>query len=198
VDGNRFASPVRGGFSGRGRGGRSDPLVAKTVNIIKGMWKGYLGIIKDATDTHCRVELHTNNRTVTVPKDDVAMSGSGGLSRGPTYSNTFGSRNTSLFDGGKTPAYESGHGAATPNPYTAAGSRTPAWDAGSKTPAWDAGSKTPAWDAGSKTPAWDAGSKTPAWDSGSRTPAWGATARTPGTEYANPYTPGSGATPYQQ
>lgn len=168
---------------GRGRGGRSDPMVSKTGRIIKGQWKGYIGIIKDATETHYRVELHSINRTVTIAKDDVSIEGTG-VSRGPTFSNAFGSR-TSAFDGGKTPAYDSGLGAATPNPYLAAGSRTPAWDAGSKTPAWDAGSKTPAWDAGSKTPAWDAGARTP----GS---TWGANARTPGSDFNIPYTPGSG------
>lgn len=151
------------------------------------MWKGYLGIIKDATESHVRVELHTTNRVVTVPKDDVSIAG-GSDSRGASFSSGFGSRNAG-FDarGSQTPAY-AGLGAATPNPYSDT--------RGSRTPAWDAGSKTPAYDAGSRTPAWDAGSKTPAYDVGGGTPAWGSTARTPGAaDYSNPFTPGG--MPYQ-
>ncbi len=146
----------RGGFSprGRGRGGAAagrDPLVNKTIKIRKGMWKGYLGIVKDTTETHARVELHTNNRTVTVPKSDINDAAAQDETRGPSYNNAFGER-YGAFDGGKTPAYEPGSNA------------TPAWNPESRTPAWDAGSKTPAWDSGSKTPAWEAGSATPAHD----------------------------------
>jgi transcription elongation factor SPT5 len=170
-----------------------DPLASKTVRICKGQWKGYIGIVKDVTETHVRIELHMQNRTVNVAKDGVIDVGKDGKAATPMYSNTFGSTMSSGFDGGKTPAYESGLGAATPNPY-ASGAKSSAWDSGSKTPAWDAGSKTPAWDAGSKTPAWDAGSKTPTWEG--RTPgsyrdtdsratpgAWNTNVTTPSANY---------------
>jgi transcription elongation factor SPT5 len=66
----------RGGFGDRGgRGGRGgrDPLIDKTVTIIRGPHKGYLGIVKDATDVTARVELHTNCRIITVEKAKLAI-----------------------------------------------------------------------------------------------------------------------------
>ncbi|KAG0202381.1 transcription elongation factor spt5 [Mortierella sp. GBA30] len=191
----------RGGMMmGRGRGGR-DPLIDKTVTIIRGPHKGYLGIVKDASDLTARVELHTNCRIITVEKAKLAISNPNGtttpLSSMPDMSAPSTPR------AGNYGGY-GGYGGMTPmrsgdmTPMHPSGSRTPAWNAGSKTPAWNAGSKTPAWSAntrtpnpyadGSQTPAWDAGSKTPryggssAWDSGSRTPAhsaWDAGSRTP-------------------
>ena len=128
------------------RGTRNrDPLVSKTVNIISGMWKGYLGIVKDTTETHARVELHTGNRTVNIPKTTLIISGTNTPVRTTTsgrYGSSYGTE-----DGSKTPHYNAANSARTPNPYSENhGSRTPAWDAGSKTPAWDAGSKTPSRD----------------------------------------------------
>jgi len=45
-----------------------DPLVHQTVRIIRGPWKGYIGIVKDCTDTTARVELHTSNKTINVER----------------------------------------------------------------------------------------------------------------------------------
>ncbi|KAG0356522.1 transcription elongation factor spt5, partial [Gamsiella multidivaricata] len=190
----------RGGMMmGRGRGGR-DPLIDKTVTIIRGPHKGYLGIVKDATDTTARVELHTNCRIITVEKAKLAITNANGTTT-PVSSMT-DMNPPSTPRAGNYGGY-GGYGGMTPmrsgdmTPMHPSGSRTPAWNSGSKTPAWNAGSKTPAWSAssrtpnpyadGSRTPAWDAGSKTPhyggssAWDSGSRTPAhaWDSGSRTP-------------------
>ncbi|KAF9280240.1 transcription elongation factor spt5 [Mortierella alpina] len=193
----------RGGgmmMMGRGRGGR-DPLIDKTVTIIRGPHKGYLGIVKDASDLTARVELHTNCRIITVEKAKLAITNANGTTTPVSSMPDMSAPSTPRA--GNYGGY-GGYGGMTPvrsgdmTPMHPSGSRTPAWNAGSKTPAWNAGSKTPAWSAsartpnpyadGSQTPAWDAGSKTPryggssAWDSGSRTPAhsaWDAGSRTP-------------------
>lgn len=197
----------RGGMMmmGRGRGGR-DALIDKTVTIIRGPHKGYLGIVKDASDTTARVELHTNCRVITVEKDKLGFPNADGSATpvssvssmnppAPQRAGGYGGYGGGGGFGGMTPMRSGGD----MTPMHPSGSRTPAWNSGSKTPAWNAGSKTPAWSAsartpnpyadGSQTPAWDAGSKTPryggsstsAWDSGSRTPgpAWDSGSRTP-------------------
>ena len=48
-------------------GGR-DKTIGQTVTIRIGPYKGYMGIIKDATDHTARVELHTKNKTITIEK----------------------------------------------------------------------------------------------------------------------------------
>ncbi|KAG0222755.1 transcription elongation factor spt5 [Actinomortierella wolfii] len=190
---------MRGGFfGGRGRGYR-DPLVDKPVTIIRGPHKGYQGIVKDATDTTARVELHTNCRIITVERAKLAIQNSDGTTT-PVSNITDPSQFNPSFNMGP-PSRPGSAGNMTPMHYSGAGSRTPAWNSGSKTPAWNSGSKTPAWSAntrtpnpyadGSRTPAWDAGSKTPyhggssAWDSGSRTPAsaWDSGSRTPASTW---------------
>lgn len=136
---------------GRPIGRRNHHLNAKTVTVTKGPFKGYLGIVKDSTDTHARVELHTNSRTISIEIDKLQIQGE--QTTRPDYQQY-------SYDQARTPMQQ--------------GAKTPAWNQESRTPAWNAGSKTPAYNAGSKTPAWDSGSKTPAWDSGARTPAWDA------------------------
>ncbi|KAI7872532.1 hypothetical protein BDF14DRAFT_1873164 [Spinellus fusiger] len=167
----RGRGAARGGFYGRGRGGR-DNLVAKT-----GPHKGYV----DTTDSMARVELHTNSKVINV--DKAKLGGTIGMA---VPNDRFGTPNEFTApsstprrygDGGaRTPAWNSG--TRTPNPYTMNGSKTPAWDSGSKTPnphSLTHGSKTPAWDSGSKTPMW--GAETPHrryMDPGSKTPMWSA------------------------
>jgi hypothetical protein len=116
-----------------------DKALGQTVTIRKGGYKGLLGIVKDATDTHARVELHTKSKIVNVPKADLIFkdkntgrvidinmrggfgggrgggsAGSGG--RGGGYGG--GSGGSSGWDGSRTPAAAGGFG-----------SRTPAWGA---------------------------------------------------------------------
>jgi transcription elongation factor SPT5 len=45
---------------------RNVNLIGKTVRISQGPYKGYVGIVKDATDTTARVELHTKCQTISV------------------------------------------------------------------------------------------------------------------------------------
>ncbi|KAJ0122328.1 transcription initiation protein spt5 [Diaporthe amygdali] len=162
-----------------------DRSIGQTVTIKKGGWKGLLGIVKDTTDTHARVELHTKGKIVTVPKVDLVfkdkitgrtidINGRGG---------GFGGRGG--FSGGRGGGVDLGFGSRTPQ-ISSGSERTPAWGASSRatarTPAWSqgpsAGSRTPAWGDGSRTVNPYDGSRT-AYGSGSRTPAWSSGAKTP-------------------
>ncbi|KAG1460051.1 hypothetical protein G6F46_000750 [Rhizopus delemar] len=168
--GGRGGSAGRGGFYGRGRGGR-DNLVAKTVRIAQGPHKGYIGIVKDATDDSARVELHTDCRIINVEKSKLIILDSQGNPIGqaaPSHFDNNVSSNTGYSRTAATPS-RYGDGAQTPM-RSAAGARTPAWNSGSKTPAWNSGARTPNPYAndGGRTPAWDSGSKTPMW----RSDAW--------------------------
>lgn len=48
-----------------------DRALGQTVSIRRGGYKALVGIVKDATDTHARVELHGKNKIVTIPKADL-------------------------------------------------------------------------------------------------------------------------------
>ena len=84
-DGN--ASPRVGGGGGGGGGGfamgnrqrstRDRKLVGATVKIIKGPMKGHVGIVKDATESIVKVELHTNCQTISVDRNRIETVGSG-------------------------------------------------------------------------------------------------------------------------
>ncbi|KFO58669.1 Transcription elongation factor SPT5, partial [Corvus brachyrhynchos] len=137
----------RGGFVGpglsRGRGRRDNDLIGQTVRISQGPYKGDSGVVKDATESTARVELHSTCQTISVDRQRLTTVGSrrpGGL--------------TSAY--GRTPMYGS------QTPMYGSGSRTPMY--GSQTPLHD-GSRTPHY--GSQTPLHD-GSRTPAqsgaWD----------------------------------
>jgi transcription elongation factor SPT5 len=120
---------------------RNTALIGKTVRITQGPYKGYVGIVKDATDTTARVELHTKCQTISVDLIRLTIvDGKSGTGMG---------RTPSLFSGAQTPSYS---GAQTPTHH---GSRTPIY--GSATPMHD-GSRTPHY--GSATPRYD-GSMTP-------------------------------------
>ncbi|CAG7851799.1 Transcription elongation factor SPT5 AltName: Full=Chromatin elongation factor SPT5 [Serendipita indica DSM 11827] len=178
-----------GGAPSMSRGPR-DRLIGVNIKIIKGTQKGYQGIIKDVNGQHCRVELSTNNRIITIEKDKLRrlapngqlepLEGPGGFahpgqkrggpgggfnSDGSATNSTFGrTPNPYMTDGGRTPGW--GATGRTPNPYS--DRRTPAWSANATTP-------NPYLDSG-KTPAWNASSRTPnpyaAGGDGGRTPGW--------------------------
>uniref|UniRef100_A0A7N6A0G3 Transcription elongation factor SPT5 n=1 Tax=Anabas testudineus TaxID=64144 RepID=A0A7N6A0G3_ANATE len=132
-----------GGGMGRGRGRRDNELIGQTVRISQGPYKGYIGVVKDATESTARVELHSTCQTISVDRQRLTTMGAKRHS-GMTSSH------------GRTPMY----GSQTPMYGT--GSRTPMY--GSQTPLHD-GSRTPHY--GSQTPLHD-GSRTPgqsgAWD----------------------------------
>ena len=172
---------------GAGRGNRRDvSLISKTVTIAGGPYKGYVGIVVDATDTTARIELHTRSKTITVDKSKLILEGGSAPIGGRTY---FG-----MGDGGRTPLHP---GMATPMHH---GMQTP-MHLGSQTPMHD-GSRTPAYDE-NRSSAWDPGSRTPAhtpWSAstprtrGPETPSagdWGTPIATPGSEFFSASTPGS-------
>ncbi|KAI1111042.1 transcription initiation protein [Nemania sp. NC0429] len=175
-----------------------DKLLGQTVTIRKGGWKGLLGRVKDTTDTHARVELHTKSKVISVPKADLMVRDSvsgreiknyesrrpGGPNGTPARSQeraapdwNGGSRTPIAASSARTPAWKT--------PSGGAGGRTPAWGRGGdggRTPAWADGSRTvnpydgsrTAYGSGGRTPAWSSsGSKTPAHDVGSKTPVYG-------------------------
>jgi transcription elongation factor SPT5 len=106
-----------------------DRAMGQTVSIRRGGYKALMGIVKDTTDTHARVELHGKNKIVTVPKADLiykdkvtgktidiySRSGRGGFGGGPGRGG-FGGM-------GDRPG-----GSRTPM-GTGGGERTPAWGA---------------------------------------------------------------------
>ncbi len=96
------ASPrLGGGAGGAGGGGnrqqrstRDRKLVGATVKIVKGPMKGHVGIVKDATESIVKVELHTNCQTISVDRNRIetvatgTAAPSGGISsyaRTPQY-----------------------------------------------------------------------------------------------------------------
>uniref|UniRef100_A0A7E4WBL2 Transcription elongation factor SPT5 n=1 Tax=Panagrellus redivivus TaxID=6233 RepID=A0A7E4WBL2_PANRE len=137
-----------GGFGGRGGGfgpRRDTSIIGKNVRIKAGPLKAHYGIVKDATETTCNVELHTNCKTIQVDRSRLEIvagsAGVGGdnyreLARTPHY-------------GSKTPAYGTQtpmYGTQTPM-HDGFGGRTPHY--GAQTPGYDGG-RTP-----SHSTAWD-------------------------------------------
>lgn len=184
----------RGGPGGRGRGrgvGRDRELIGQTIKITQGPYKSHIGIVKDATETTARVELHSKCQTISVDRSRIAIVG--GASRGSmsTYTRTpsYGGSGTPMY-GSSTPGHASSHGGRTPM-Y---GSQTPMYDAGSRTPHY--GSMTPSHgEDGSRTPG-----RSGAWDpTVTNTPAasrdyddYNFDDTTPSPNY-NPGTPGGGS-----
>ncbi|XP_048581601.1 transcription elongation factor SPT5 isoform X2 [Nematostella vectensis] len=177
---------------GRGRGGRDTSLIMQTVRICQGPYKGYIGIVKDATETTARVELHSNCKTISVDRSRLAhVSGPAKVgasvhSRTPMYGSQTPGSQTPSYAASRTPMY----GSQTP---THDGSRTPHYG-GSMTPSHDP-SRTPlhggAWDPTlPNTPArnddFDYG-----FDASTPSPAAGYAPNTP-----NPATPGGYGGPY--
>lgn len=113
---NKPAQPVK--MFGR------DRAINQTAIIKKGPYKGLLGIVKDTTDTHARVELHTKGKTITVPRDSLNF-------KDKTTGATIDINGRGRGGGG------AGRGG---------GDRVPSWQGGSRTPMGAGGSdRVPAW-----------------------------------------------------
>jgi len=157
--GQSLRSPARSNINappqGRGhavnRRKRDDTLLNKTIVIQQGPYKGYVGIVKDCTETTARVELHTNCKTITVNREMLlikdlenaqTMSGSGPelAPRTPMWGDV-GSRTPMRGEEGsqtplRTPSrHGSSYGSATPvhgtvwDPsVTNTPMRTPSWE----------------------------------------------------------------------
>uniref|UniRef100_A0A6G1S9P1 Transcription elongation factor SPT5 n=1 Tax=Aceria tosichella TaxID=561515 RepID=A0A6G1S9P1_9ACAR len=94
-----------GAFGGRDR--NSQALIGKTIKIIKGSYKGHIGIVKDAIQQNARVELHSDCRTITVSMRNIK----------PADGSSIPDPTGMMYQARSTPAYS----AATPSH----GSRTP-------------------------------------------------------------------------
>merc|ERR1712038_565675 len=137
----RIASPMHPSQGGAGRGarggsfGRGRGLIGQTIKITQGPYKSHIGMVKDATETTARVELHSKCQTIMVDRSRIAIVG--GPARGSISTYT----RTPNYSGTGTPMYGAntpGHGGRTPM-Y---GSQTPSHgEDGSRTPgrsgAWD-------------------------------------------------------------
>jgi transcription elongation factor SPT5 len=107
-----------------------DKAIDQTVIIKKGSYKGLLGIVKDTTDTHARVELHTKSKTITVPRDSLA------------FKNKMTGATIDINTRGR-----GGHGGGMGR----GGDRVAGWQGGSRTPMASGGSdRVPAWGSRSK------------------------------------------------
>ena len=60
---------------GRGRVSRDRDLIGSTIKIIKGPYKGNIGIVKDATEDTARIELHTSCQTISVGRKHISNVG---------------------------------------------------------------------------------------------------------------------------
>jgi transcription elongation factor SPT5 len=111
-----------------------DRAIGQTVTIRKGPYKGLLGIVKEATDTSARVELHTKGKTISVPREALTFKDKvTGATVNPDARGGYGGNRGGFGAGGG----RSGYGGATP---------APGWDGGSRTPmAATNTERTPAW-----------------------------------------------------
>ncbi|PIK60626.1 putative transcription elongation factor SPT5 isoform X2, partial [Apostichopus japonicus] len=97
-----------GGMVGGNYGGgvprvqRDKTLIGQTVRITEGPYKGYIGIIKDATDSTVRLELHSMMRTISVDRNRVTIIGAKGKDGSTT---SYG--RTPMY-GSQTPMYGPG------------------------------------------------------------------------------------------
>jgi transcription elongation factor SPT5 len=166
LNGNGMMPPPR--MQGR------DNLLGKHIRVKLGPYKGYMGIVKDTTQTTARLELYTKKNILSVDKAHLVVIDP--VTKQPLQSGPPGRRPGSWGSG-------SGNMGSLPS-RTPMGSRTPAGAAGaSRATPWGAsGGATPSWGgAGS-------GNRTPWGGSGSRTP-FGAGAD--GSRTVNPYASGN-------
>lgn len=166
-----------------------DKLIGQTVTIRKGGHKGALGRVKDTTDTHARIELHSKGKVISIAKTDLTVRDSISGREIKNYDNR--RPNQGGFLGRQSEGRNDWSGGRTP--VASASSRTPSWKTpsagasggGGRTPAWSKGNdggRTPSWAEGSRTVNPYDGSKT-AYGSGSRTPAWSSGAKTPAPDH---------------
>lgn len=195
-------TPGRGGGGrGGGRGGghnvrRDRDLIGATIKITGGPFKGNVGMVKDATDSTARVELHSSCQTISVDRSHIAAVGA------PSKDGSFSTyAKTPSYGSGQTPMYREG------NKTPLHGSQTPMYDVGNRTPHYS--SMTPSHD-GSRTPgqsgAWDpAITNTPAHRSSDldsysldeASPSPGCyNPNTPSYQAGGPYTPQTPGTMY--
>ncbi|PAV77609.1 hypothetical protein WR25_20374 [Diploscapter pachys] len=200
---------------------RDNTLIGKTVRITMGPLKGYVGIVKDATDSTVRVELHAECKTIPVDRSRIKVIGEelSGLSNASNFSRTpafDGSSRTPMYHTGRTPTYQGAstpyYGGSTPGRTLQHGSSTPWYEreiegkstssyikgAGERSPSHNAPNKfsaTPAYD-----PSADRFASSPSYDPGNSTPAYEITYESPAAnedQRRGPHTPSYNPSPYQ-
>lgn len=63
------------GGGGRGRVARDRDIIGTTIKITRGPFKGNIGIVKDATQSTARIELHTSCQTISVDRNNITDAG---------------------------------------------------------------------------------------------------------------------------
>lgn len=184
----------------RGRRGHSHPLVSETVVIKGGQYKGLLGIVKDATDTSVRVELHSQSKVVSVPISSVSIRSASGVSASTSasgYIPSYAGSQTPMI-GGQTPMWSGAgsqtpmHGSMTPMHHPQTPSHESAWSANAPMTPLHSG-MTP--NTSVTTPSMSgAEPETPSWRN-PHTPAIPGSV-TYGTPYDTPATPSDPQTPH--
>ncbi|TSN39346.1 Transcription elongation factor SPT5 [Bagarius yarrelli] len=99
-----------GGGMGRGRGRRDNDLIGQTVRISQGPYKGYIGVVKDATESTARVELHSTCQTISVDRQRLTSVGAkrhGGMTSTHGRTPMYGSQTPMYGSGSRTPMYGS-------------------------------------------------------------------------------------------
>lgn len=89
-----------------GRDSNSLKLIGRTIKIVKGSYKGHIGIVKDAVGANARVELHSDCKTITVSMQNIKCADGGTI---PDTHLMYATRNTPSY-GSQTPS----HGSRTP------------------------------------------------------------------------------------
>lgn len=148
-DGKAGPGAPGAGFKGvMTRRPRRDPMLHKTVRIVRGPHKGLIGIVTDVAPSHARIELHTNCKTLTIPLTDIKeisatrqeYHSSQQHAPGGFSSSSMLTPRAAIY-GAETPAYI----AQTPSGIYS-GARTPAL--GGRTPHYGSGGETPHGDHG--------------------------------------------------
>lgn len=102
-------------------------LIGNTIKIIKGNWKGYLGVLKSVTDKIARVELTSKNKIISLELNAIADTNEGGFNSGSNIRMESGFATPRSGMGGsvmKTPAYYPQSPSFKPN--------SPGWNPGTR------------------------------------------------------------------
>lgn len=54
---------------------RDRDIIGTTIKITRGPFKGNIGIVKDATQSTARIELHTSCQTISVDRNNITDAG---------------------------------------------------------------------------------------------------------------------------
>lgn len=188
---------IGGASSNMRRPGGRDEHAGKTVQIIRGPYKTYRGIIKDTNGPMARVELHTMPKILTVSIDWLKQ-------KDPITGESRPLNDRARFSGDRSgtmgPPAAGAYGATARNPYINGGAGAGgAASRGGSTPAGVGMGRTPAHNpyiSGGRTPAYNPnGGKTPAYNpyaDGGKTPAYNPYADGGKTPAYNPYASGDG------